>query len=88
MKGKNVKLIIGVILLAAAIVLYLLKALDPNLCLALAILGAIFIVLAFTKKKGNLPAVAEKPGVPVESAEEKNEPVEVESNADEQNPLS
>ena len=82
MKGKAVKLIIGIILLIIAIVLFLLKTLNPWLCLAIAVLGLIFIILSFGGKEKSLPAVVSEPAKPAETSTPapegpSSEPVEV-----------
>ncbi len=56
MKGKGIKLIIGIVLLIVGIVLYLLSALNAWLCLAIGVLGLIFIVLSFSKEEKKEPA--------------------------------
>ena len=85
MKGKAVKLIIGIILLIVAIVLFLLKALNSWLCLAVAVIGLILVVLSFIKgKEKQLPAVSFKPALPAVAPEympeEPVESVEVKDN--------
>jgi Flp pilus assembly protein TadB len=77
MKGKGIKLIIGIVLLIVGIVLYLLSALNAWLCLAIGVLGLIFIVLSFSKEEKKEPAVPEMPSEKVEvgagkSDQEKN----------------
>jgi hypothetical protein len=65
MKGKGVKLIIGIIFLIVAVVLYLLNVLNSWLCLALAIIGLILIVLSFGEKEGQ-PSGSTQPDLPVQ----------------------
>lgn len=56
MKGKAVKLIIGIVLLVVAVVLFLIKV-NSWLCLAIAVIGLVLVVLSFKNKK-QLPAVS------------------------------
>ncbi|MBL7141809.1 hypothetical protein ISS21_01790 [Patescibacteria group bacterium] len=81
MKGKGTKLIIGIILLIIGIVLYLLKAVNPWVCLVIIVIGLILVILSFTGKGKKLPAVSPQPGAPAEAKEPvpetPTEPVEV-----------
>lgn len=81
MKGKGVKLIIGIILLIVGILLYLLKTLNPWVCLVIVVVGLILIILSFCCKGKKLPAAAPQPSMPAEVKEptepQPAEPVEV-----------
>jgi len=68
MKGKAVKLAIGIVLLVVAVVLFLLKVLNSWLCLAIAVVGLVMIVLSFRNKK-QLPAVSAESTPPEASSE-------------------
>jgi flagellar biosynthesis component FlhA len=72
MKGKGIKLIIGIVLLIVAIVLYLLATLNSWLCLAVGVLGLIFIVLSFSKEEKK-----ESAGPSLSSSPEEKEEIEV-----------
>lgn len=82
MKGKAVKLIIGIVLLIVAVVLFLLKILNSWLCLAIAVVGLIFIILSFKGKEKNLPAVSSEQakGAETFAPEEPSEPIDTEGN--------
>ncbi|GEM_PF-1330016 len=73
MNGKSVKLIIGVILVVAALALRLFTAVSYWLAILLAAIGLIFIILAFAGKERKLPAIAPQPESPT-PAETKEEP--------------
>lgn len=82
MKGKSVKLIIGIILLIVAVVLGLLNVLNSWLCLAIAVVGLIFVIFSFRAKEKNLPAVSSEPVKEAEilAPEEPSEPIDIEGN--------